>query len=204
MKALCSLIACAFLACVVGAVLAQTAGGGYPSQARFQSVTVSGVPVQAAGKGVSATAGTTTTLDAAGSIIPVPMSTEDFDTGNFHNTVTLNSRVTLPNSTGYAACAGSVTGFTGNSLASTNHDVKLWLRKNGTDYIAVSRDLIYSSTAGSVFSFALTVANSMISANGSDYVELVANQSGFSTTGSIVANATTSSGATTRLSCTSV
>jgi hypothetical protein len=152
--------------------------------------------------GASATAGGSTSA-TNGSAVAVALSTEEFDTGNFHDTTTNNSRVILPAGTGYASCSGSISMFTGNTQTNTYMDIRLALRKNGTMYIAQAVDNWFAVSAGSSVFVWLTVANAMIPANGTDYVEMIVLQNGASGAGTITANSNNSSGIT-RLTCTAV
>lgn len=151
--------------------------------------------------GASATSGASTVVPTGLSLASVALSTEQFDTGSYHDLVTNNSRVILPSGSGYADCTGTISYSTGLSAALTNHRIFLWLRKNGTDYLAVASDLVYETSAGTTLTGALSVSNAMMPANGTDYVELVTAQDGFTTTGLVVANNLTSTAATTRLTC---
>lgn len=153
--------------------------------------------------GVSATANATTVF-ASGGLSAVALAAEQFDTGNFHDLVTNNSRVILPATTGYASCSGTVSITSGNSVASSGHDVRLTLRKNGTDYVANQLNQLFIVSAGSSFNFSLTASNPMIPANGTDYVELVVSATNFSTNNTVNANNLTNSTATTRLTCAAV
>lgn len=170
-------------------------------------------PAGSAGSGASATAGGSTNFNANVDVVAVALSTEEFDTGSFHSTVTNNSRVILPSATGYASCSASVSfiggTWTSNPGVANEYEYRLLIRKNGSSsgYIASSSDFIMRPiTTGSSSQgiYHLSTSAAMIPANGTDYVEMYVYASGsFDTNPQVIADSGSSS-AVTRLTCSKI
>lgn len=175
---------------------------------------VNGVAVGAsAAAGASATAGGSTALNPNSAAVPIALSTEEFDTGSFHDNSTNNSRVILPSATGYASCSAAVSIFGGTQSANPGsanaYTYTLYIRKNAgaNGYIAIASDSYIRPSGGSAVAGSpvyLVASAAMIPANGTDYVEMYVYATGsFDTNGSVVANSGNSA-AVTRLTCAAI
>lgn len=175
-------------------IWATPAGGGGPS-------------------GASATSNAAFSFANSSESAGVPLAAEEFDTGNFHDNTTNNSRVLLPTTTGYASCSAVVSILSGtlsaNAGGANNYHYNLFLRKNGStsSHIAVASDYWVRPAGGSAtpgpFIF-LSTSAAMIPATAGDYVEMTVYTTGaFDSNSSVVAN-TGSTANMTRLTCTAV
>lgn len=102
---------------------------------------------------------------------PVAFTTEDFDTNNFHDTVTNNTRIT-PNKAGYYTIRGTY--FSAARADYTTLDCAVG--KNGVQLAPADRKT-FSTAATQVSNAASASCEALVQANGTtDYFELIAFQ----------------------------
>lgn len=141
--------------------------------------------------GATAFAGATTVC-ATGSLCAIAYNNETFDTSNLHDNVTNNSRINIPTATSYFQCSANGV-ISGNTTATTNTDVHLYIRANGTDYRAETGYYWQNQTASSMSSIGMSVTTPVIQITLGGYMEAVVLSNGF--TGNVTMNAHTGSSA---------
>lgn len=129
---------------------------------------VSSASVSGAFHGAKGTNTAGTTINSA-TPTKVPFATEEFDTDAYHDTVTNNSRITVPSGKdGYYLVTGQLTW----STVLTGNDVYVLLKKNNTTDLAFFGR--QSQVTGNATGWNLSTTVNLAA---TDYVELVVNQS---------------------------
>lgn len=202
--------------------------GGIPSRPRFQAVTVTGTvtaatvnatsalqlngtPLAAGFQGATARRTTAFTgLSSAGTLTAVPLDAEITDTGNYHDNVTLNTRVLLPTQTGFAQCSANFTGATATTVGATASETRTYICINGAglcvgNQVVASETPLYDDggTAGGTFlpTWRTSMVTPVLPVAGGDYAEFFVFFSGYSANTNRVNTDTGNSNSQSRLSC---
>lgn len=232
----------ALVSFVVALPLLMAPTGGIPSRPRFQSVGVNvaapatgnltasgtitaatvnatsalqiaGVPLVTgySGATVRKTAAQTN-LSSAGTIIPLSWDAEVTDTGNFHDNVTNNSRVTLPTQTGFAQCSLSFTGINPTTQATTQSSTAAWIGLNGAGAggtvrataFALAWDACNTTSCGAGSfppTYRVNVVTPIMAVSGGDYAEAYVTFNGYSANTNSVSADSANSSALAQFSC---
>lgn len=174
-----------------GQVLTSNGSGSAPT---WQTGNTDGASVAATGS----------TACASGGACAIAYATENFDTGNYHDNSTNNSRIGIPTSTGKFQCNATVAIISGNNAAGTN-SMALLIRLNGNNsaYVATAKDLMSYAGTGSGDTFQLSVQTPVLLTSGNTYAEAMLLPTGFTTNSSAVADSSNTASIN-RFSCVAV
>jgi hypothetical protein len=100
------------------------------------------------------------------------LDNEDYDTSNFHDNVTNNTRLTIPAGVSHVVFSGQVD-FASNSSGSR----LVAVRKNGTESFAPGHPVVKSDPGdGTTYDMSIAVTSGALSVTEGDYFELVTTQ----------------------------
>lgn len=155
------------------------------------NVQVNGTPIATGLQGATVRKTVAQTgITNAGNLTAVSWDAEVFDTGNYHDNVTLNSRILLPTQTGRAQCTATFSMGVSTTTATTWHETRTYICRNGAGTCigggspVVAKEVVQAFLSVSAGTFPPSPATSLttpiMNVTGGDYVEAFVYFSGYS------------------------